>query len=284
MEVEAEVEVHAASQPDESWAAQGARALCCACATVPVFNQDTEAPVLGQQLWEAVHEGRAQGQSISAISRELELDRKTVRTCLQQASWQPYRRAEGDSLLNPHREWLAQRAPQVNHAARILWQELRAQRGFTGSYVIVRRAVAPPRLAASVAALTQCRFETGPACGSVGYPPLRPENHHSGDLLGTSLPKFELEFDADKLVVPKGQQGLGFVHHECLRLFARMMRAFFFVATLSDFGVFQWQNGTFPSFMRGFDSLHSLQLLGKGQLNATPTIPSPEQAPAAQCR
>ena len=43
------------------------------------------------------------------------------------------------------------RAPEVNYSARILWQELRAQRGFAGSYVILRRAVAPPRLAASVA-------------------------------------------------------------------------------------------------------------------------------------
>jgi transposase len=118
--------------------------------------------VLGQQQWEAVHERRARGQSISAISREFELDRKTVRSCLQQASWQPYRRAEAGSVLDAHREWLAARAPEVNYSARILWQELRAQRGFSGSYVIVRRAVAPLRLAASVAALTQRRFETAP--------------------------------------------------------------------------------------------------------------------------
>ena len=71
-----EVEVQPVLEPDESCAAQGPRALCCAGATVPVFNEDTEAPVLGQQQWEAVHERRARGQSISAISRELELDRR----------------------------------------------------------------------------------------------------------------------------------------------------------------------------------------------------------------
>jgi transposase len=157
-----EVELRPAIEPDETCAAQGPRALCGAAATVPVFKEDTEAPVLGQQQWEAVHERRARGQSISAISRELELDRKTVRSCLQQASWQPYRRAEAGSVLDAHREWLAGRAPEVNYSARILWQELRAQRGFSGSYVIVRRAVAPLRLAASVAALTQRRFETAP--------------------------------------------------------------------------------------------------------------------------
>jgi transposase len=149
-------------EPDEGCAAQGPRALGCAAATVPVFVQDTEAPVLGQQQWDAVHERHARGQSVSAIARELDLDRKTVRSCLQQAAWRPYRRREASGLLDGHREWLAERAPQVNFSARILWQELRAQRGFTGSYVIVRRAVAPLRLAATVAALTQRRFETGP--------------------------------------------------------------------------------------------------------------------------
>ena len=145
-----EVEVRPAVEPDEGCAAQGPRALCSAAATVPVSKEDAEAPVLGQQQWEAVRERRARGQSISAISRELDLDRKTVRSCLQQASWQPYRRAEAGSLLDARREWLAERAPEVNYSARILWQELRAQHGFTGSYVIVRRAVVPLRMAASV--------------------------------------------------------------------------------------------------------------------------------------
>src|SRR5690606_38666211 len=158
-----EEEVRPAAEPEESCAAQGPRALCSApAATVPVFQEDTEAPVLGQQQWQAVHERRARGDSVSAIARELELDRKTVRSCLQQASWQPYRRAAAGSVLDAPRQWLAQRAPEVNYSARILWQELRVQRGFAGSYVIVRRAVAPLRMAASVASLTQRRFETGP--------------------------------------------------------------------------------------------------------------------------
>lgn len=146
----------------EDFAAQGPRALGCAGATVPVFKADTEEPVLGLQQWEAVREWHARGLSISGIARELDLDRKTVRTCLRQAAWQPYRRAEPASLLDAHRQWLSERAGEVNYSARILWQELRTQRGFTGSYVIVRRAVAPLRLDASVASLTQRRFETGP--------------------------------------------------------------------------------------------------------------------------
>jgi transposase len=157
-----EEEVRPIEESDGGCAALGPRAQGSTAATVPVFLQDTEAPVLGQQQWEAIHERRARGHGISAIARELELDRKTVRHCLRQASWQPYRREVASSVLDPHRAWLAQRAPEVNHSARILWQELRAQRGFTGSYVIVRRAVVPLRLAAAAASLTQCRFETGP--------------------------------------------------------------------------------------------------------------------------
>lgn len=157
-----EEEFREITAPIEDCAAQGPRALGSAAATVPVFPRDTEEPVLGQQQWEAVHERHSRGLSISAISRELELDRKTVRTCLRQASWQPYSRTAVASLLDPHRDWLTQRAPEVGYSARILWQELRAQRGFTGSYVIVRRSVAPLRLEASVASLTQRRFETGP--------------------------------------------------------------------------------------------------------------------------
>jgi len=114
-------------------AAQGPRALCRASATVLMSQDDMEMPMLGQQQWEAVHMRQARGESISTIAREMDLDRKTVRTCLQQSAWKPYRRATAASLLDEHRAWLAERAPQVNYSARILWQELRTQRGFEGS-------------------------------------------------------------------------------------------------------------------------------------------------------
>jgi transposase len=157
-----EVEVRLSAVADQTCAVQGPRALDSAPATVAVFPEDTEAAVVGQQQWQAVHERHLLGHSISAIARELQLDRKTVRSCLRRGSWQPYRRESPNSQLDPHRDWLAERASAVNYSARILWQELRSQRGFTGSYVIVRRALAPLRLAAAAASLTQCRFETGP--------------------------------------------------------------------------------------------------------------------------
>lgn len=131
--------------------------------TVAAFGTDAEDAVLGKERWEDIHRLRAAGMSVSQIARASGLDRKTVRRALAQAAWQPYRRAPAaHTLLSAHRAWLLERAAQVNYSARILFQELRDERGFTGSYPSVRDAVRPLRLEAAAASLTQCRFETGP--------------------------------------------------------------------------------------------------------------------------
>jgi hypothetical protein len=53
----------------------------------------------------------------------------------------PYQRETtmSTTLLSPHEAWLKERAPQVHYSARILYQELRSQRGYTGSYDTVRK-------------------------------------------------------------------------------------------------------------------------------------------------
>jgi len=61
-------------------------------ATVPGLNPDAEGSLIGEQQWQAIHARRAAGHSVSAIARELDLDRKTVRSCLREQSWRPYRR------------------------------------------------------------------------------------------------------------------------------------------------------------------------------------------------
>src|SRR5262249_37754149 len=53
-------------------------------------------------------------------------------------------------------------APQVRYSARILHQELCAGRGFTGSYDVVKRFIAPLRALQAAAQATQMRFETPP--------------------------------------------------------------------------------------------------------------------------
>ena len=132
-------------------------------ATVDGLMSDTEECVVDQKRWEAIHAKRSVGVPIAQIAREFDLDRKTVRSVLSQQQWQPYRRSiRRASLMDEHRQWLEERAPQVNYSARILFQELCAQRGYTGCYENVKVAVRPLRQAAAVTSLTQCRFETAP--------------------------------------------------------------------------------------------------------------------------
>lgn len=56
------------------------------------------------------------------------------------------------TLLSVHQGWLITRAPQVNHSARILFQELQQQFDYQGSYDTARNAVRPLRGAACLPA------------------------------------------------------------------------------------------------------------------------------------
>ena len=129
---------------------------------VAAFESNAEDVVVSKERWEEIHRLRLAGVSVSQIARSSGLDRKTVRRALAQTAWQPYRRAPAkETLLSAHRAWLAERAAQVDYSARILFQELRRERGYAGSYQTVRDAVRPLRVEAA-AALTQRRFETEP--------------------------------------------------------------------------------------------------------------------------
>lgn len=123
-----------------------------------------EVEMVGEERWAEIRRLHVEdGQSISAIARLMELDRKTVRRCLRDTSWQPYRRQPtADTVLSPHHAWLVQRAPAVGYSARILYQELKSQQGYSGSYETVKRFVAPLRELEGQDSLTQMRFETAP--------------------------------------------------------------------------------------------------------------------------
>jgi transposase len=132
-------------------------------AKVAAPRAGAEEPMVGKERWEGIHRLRSAGMAVSQIARATGLDRKTVRRCLRQTEWQPYQREPlTETLLAQHAAWLTERAPQVHYSARILFQELRAGRDYVGSYETVRDAVRPLRAAATVASLTQCRFETEP--------------------------------------------------------------------------------------------------------------------------
>lgn len=129
----------------------------------PVQRAGDEGMV-GRARWEEIrrlfYEERC---SIARIARVFDLDRKTVRRCVRGHVWEPYRRAvREERLLAEHEGFLRARAPEVCYSARVLYQELRASRGFRGSYDTVKRFVAPLRVFAAAAEVTQVRFETPP--------------------------------------------------------------------------------------------------------------------------
>jgi len=117
-----------------------------------------------RELWDEIRRlHRVDGLSVSALARRFGLDRKTVRRCLRDTEWRPYRRAaRHDTLLAAHEAFLRERAAEVNFSAQILFQELRAMRGYQGSYDTVKRFVVPLRAAASRGDLCLTRFETPP--------------------------------------------------------------------------------------------------------------------------
>ncbi len=129
---------------------------------IPEDGKLREEGMVHEDRWQEIHRLSAARVSVSEIARTLALDRKTVRRCLRQVTWQPYQRPASETLLTPHLAWLEARAPQVDYSARILWQELRAQRQYDGSYETVKRWVRPRRDATLRAALTWTRFETPP--------------------------------------------------------------------------------------------------------------------------
>jgi transposase len=129
----------------------------------PRLEEPGEVEMVGADRWEEIHRLFGERVPIAEIARRLDLDRKTVRRCIRQAQWQPYRRAERtDRLLAQHADWLRERAPRVRYSARILFQELRRHHGYTGSYETVKLFVRPLRAEDAIADVTERRFETPP--------------------------------------------------------------------------------------------------------------------------
>src|SRR5262245_5731046 len=107
-----------------------------------------EVPMVRQERWAELRRLWQQERlSVTELARRFELDRKTVRRCLRNLAWRPYRRpAPAATLLTTHAAMLRDRAPKVRYSAQILFQELR-QQGYQGSYETVKRFVRPLRTA-----------------------------------------------------------------------------------------------------------------------------------------
>lgn len=66
--------------------------VCETGGTVSGLGPEQENVVLGKEQWTVVRARRHAGKSVSQIARELGIDRKIVRRCLQQDAWRPYER------------------------------------------------------------------------------------------------------------------------------------------------------------------------------------------------
>jgi transposase len=227
-------------------------------ATVTGSNPEAESSVIAEQQWRAVHERGAAGMNVSGIARELDLDRKTVRKALKQKSWQPYRReAPAPMLLDAHRAWLLERAPQVHYSARILYQELRHERGFPGCYETVKLAVRPLRADAVLASLTQRRFETAPGeqaqCdwGQVTVPlgGVRTRVHVFVMTLGYSRCGFAMGFEGERMPDLLAAHEAAFAHFggRCEQLLYDRMRTVV-LGSGQDASGKPRLNGTFAAF------------------------------------
>lgn len=130
----------------------------------PDDNAVGEQQMIDQERWQAIRRRHFEDKvTISALAREFDLNRRTIRRSLRQPVWQPYQRppVQG-TLLESHAQFLRERAAQVGYSARILFQELKALRGYMGSYETVKRFVAPLRELQVLADGTITRFETPP--------------------------------------------------------------------------------------------------------------------------
>src|SRR5215831_20087281 len=130
----------------------------------PEVTPSREVPMVRQERWEEIRRlAFDERVAIAEIARRLELDRKTVRRCLRDSAWAAYHRPlRMDTVLAPHLDYLRERAPRVGYSAQILFQELRHQRGYRGSYDTVKLFVRPLRVAALSTERTIRRFETPP--------------------------------------------------------------------------------------------------------------------------
>jgi len=116
--------------------------------------------MLSESVVEKVVRALARGETVAAVARAFHRDRKTIRTWGRRGCYQPRAKQHVAALLDPWRDWLADRAPEVGYKSVVLHRELREQ-GFRGSVIIVRRAVVPLRRAAQPPAAT-VRFESPP--------------------------------------------------------------------------------------------------------------------------
>ena len=105
---------------------------------------------------------RALGWGAKRISAELGCSRNTVREYLRRGGWKAMDVSRRASVMQPHREWLAERLRQHCGNGDVLRQDLERELGITVSLCTVQRAVEPLRRELRAEALATVRYETAP--------------------------------------------------------------------------------------------------------------------------
>lgn len=105
---------------------------------------------------------QALGWGAKRISRELGCSRNTVRQYLRQGGWRPMDVAARAGVLEPHRQWLAERLRQHRGNADVVRQDLARELGIRVSLRTVQRAVEPLRRELRAEAVATVRYETAP--------------------------------------------------------------------------------------------------------------------------
>lgn len=105
---------------------------------------------------------KALGWGSKRISRELGCSRNTVREYLRRGGWRPMDVSGRGSVLQPHRQWLAERLRQHRGNADVVRQDLQRELGVAVSLRTVQRAVEPLRRELRAQAAATVRYETAP--------------------------------------------------------------------------------------------------------------------------
>jgi transposase len=103
-----------------------------------------EERMLGAELVREMVARKQRGEGLKQITRELGVDRKTVRRWLKLGAWQPRQVQRRARQLDCFAAFIEQRAPEVGFNGVVLYRELQAM-GFAGGLLQVQRFLRPYR-------------------------------------------------------------------------------------------------------------------------------------------
>jgi hypothetical protein len=91
----------------------------------PCHTHSGEEPMLQADTVQEVLARLARGESVKALARELGVDRKTVKRWRRLGQWRPRQGRPRPQGVDPYRDWLIQRGPEVGWNAMVLHRRAR---------------------------------------------------------------------------------------------------------------------------------------------------------------